>query len=103
MSNATSRPTTDHHQIRLWAYSYNAMPAELLPDHVNCVPTQLHFFLPGDHSHQPRLRIIGWEDFFAAFEAHGLSFAYEILPDGRPGKHFELLQIEDRSPTGSMR
>ncbi|ADW68471.1 hypothetical protein [Granulicella tundricola] len=102
MNSSTSRPTTDHNQIRLWASSQNAMPAELLPGHVDSVPTQLHFFIPGNQSHEPRLRIIGWEDFFAAFEAHGLAFVYEILPGGKPGRRFELLQIEDKSPAAQQ-
>ena len=98
MRCTTSKPTRDPGQIRLWAASQNAMPAELLPGLLDSEPSQLHFFIPGISSHQPRLRIIGWEDFFAAFEAHGLTFVYEIHPDGRPGKHFELLQAEGKSP-----
>ncbi len=94
MASLTSRPTSDPHQIRLWAAAQNAMPAELLPGSVDAEPAQLHFFIPGDSTNQPRLRIIGWEDFFAMFKAHGLSFVYEILPDGRPGRRFELLQIQ---------
>jgi hypothetical protein len=98
MTESVSKPTTDRNHIRLWASSQNAMPAEVLPAHVNSAPTQLHFFIPGDESQQPRLRIIGWDDFFAAFEAHGLCFAHEILPDGNPGKRFEILQIDENSP-----
>jgi hypothetical protein len=103
MSSNTSMPTSDPAQIRLWAASQHASPAELLPGHVDSVPCTLHFFIPGDSSHQPRLRLIGWDDFFAAFEAHGLSFVYEILPDGRPGKRFEILQIEDKAPGAAVR
>ena len=98
MNLASSKPTQDQSQIRLWAASQHAMPAELMPGLVDSEPAQLHFFVPGDSNHQPRLRIIGWDDFFAAFEAHGLSFVYEIQPDGRPGRRFELLQVEGQSP-----
>ncbi len=94
----SSRPTTDQHQIRLWAASQHAMPAEILPGLVDAEPAQLHFFIPGDSSHEPRLRMLGWEDFFAMFAAQGLTFVHEILSDGRPGRHFELLQVEDATP-----
>ncbi len=95
MTQRTSFPTSDPDQIRLWAASQKAMPAELLPGIVDAEPTQLHFFIPGDSTHQPRLRIVDWDHFLAAFRAYGLSFVYEILPDGRPGKRFEILQVED--------
>ena len=100
-ASRTSRPTRDREQIRLWAAFQKAKPAEVLPGHIDAEPSQLDFLLPGEPTLQPRLRIIDWDHFFAAFEAHGLTFVYEILPDGRPGKRFELLQVEELAPNAT--
>jgi hypothetical protein len=96
---AMSSPTTNPNEIRCWASANKAMPAEMLPGHVDAEPTQLDFFIPGQTGLQRKLRIISWEHFFASFEAHGLSFTYELSPTGSPGPHFELLQSDARTPS----
>ena len=93
-----SRPTTNHNEIRCWASAHKAMPAEILPGRVDAEPAELAFFIPGQTGAQKKLRIISWEDFFANFEAHGLSFTHELLPNGGPGSRFELLQIDAKAP-----
>jgi hypothetical protein len=93
-----SHPTTNQNEIRCWASSQKAIPAEILPGLVDAVHTELAFFIPGQTGAQPKLRIIPWEHFFASFEAHGLAFTHELLPTGGPGPRFELLQIDAKAP-----
>ncbi len=87
-------PTTNHKEIRIWAESKSALPVEVLPQIVDSVPAVLRLMFPVQIEHCSEARPISWEEFFAKFDALGLTFVYD---DGATGYN-EILQIEEQSP-----
>ncbi len=89
-----SRPITDHDEIRQWAVSCKAVPAEVSPDqHDGKSPILQFMFLDGSLN-RPELTPISWEDFFAKFDLLGFALAYEDNRSEKPSKTYELRQIE---------
>ena len=86
-------PTTDPIEIKAWAKQNRAVPVEVLPSGVDASPAVLRIMLASQVSDRREVREIGWEDFFAKFDALGLAFVYDS-DDG----YNELLQQEERSP-----
>ena len=91
-------PTTDHNEIRHWAESQNAKPAEVIPYVFDSEPTVLRFMFGKVPAGQPELKAISWENFFAHIEAMGLTFVYEVDASDVPTGGYQLLQIEAKSP-----
>ncbi len=91
---ATAKPTTDHDEIRSWAGRHNAVPCEVLPHIVDGEPALLCFLFEAQARDRSDIRLIPWEDFFAKFDALGLSFVYD---EAIPGSN-EIVQIEEKSP-----
>lgn len=87
-------PTTYHKEIRFWAEARSAVPVEVLPQVVDSVPTVLRLMVKAQIADHPDVRPLSWEEFFAKFDALGLTFVYD---DGATGYN-EILQIEERSP-----
>ncbi len=87
-------PTTDHGVIRHWAEANQALPVEVLPSHVDSLPTVLHVMLPAMVRDRPDVRVMTWEEFFVKFDLMGLTFVYDEDSTG----YNELLQVEERSP-----
>ena len=90
----STKPITDHEDIRRWAESQGAIPAEVLPHVLDSEPALLRFMLKGQAASKIDVRPISWEEFFAKFDQLGLCFAYN--PD-KPEQN-EILQIEEKSP-----
>ncbi len=90
---ATSKPITDPEEIRSWARRHNAVPCELLPHIVDGEPAVLCFMYETQARERNDVRLILWDDFFAKFDALGLSFVYD---EAVPGSN-EILQIEEKS------
>ena len=86
------RPTRDHDEIRQWAASRNAVPAERKPRTFDSEPAILTFLFEEKREAMEDVAEISWEHFFALFDLMGLSLVHD--DDGM----FELLQIEKRSP-----
>ena len=88
-----SEPTTDHTEIRHWAQKHNAVPVEVLPDHIDSEPATLRLVLTAQ-AKSPELKQISWDEFFIKFDELGLTFVYD---NGSTGYN-EILQVESRSP-----
>ena len=91
---AIAGPTTNQSEIRRWAKKFGAVPIERLPAGVDGEPALLDMMLKEQVPDRPNVRMISWDDFFAKFEALGLSFVYDDACCG----YNELLQREGHSP-----
>lgn len=87
-------PTTNHDEIRIWADAHKAVPTEVLPEHLNHLPSVLRLMFPQMAAERKDVRVITWEEFFLKFDLLGLTFVYEQDPGG----YNELLQMEEKSP-----
>jgi hypothetical protein len=86
-------PITDHEEIRRWAESRKAFPAEVFPRLFDSEPAVLRFvFGKPLVDEENGIRVITWENFFALFDLMGLSLVYDS------DHQYELLQIEAKSP-----
>ena len=87
-------PTTNHKEIRHWAESHSAAPAEILPLLVDSEPALLRVMLRAQIEDHANARALPWEEFFARFDALGLTFVYDDDSTG----YNEILQREEESP-----
>ena len=84
-------PTSEHAEIRRWAESQDAKPAQLNQYVFDSEPAVLHFVF-GDAAIDPNsLQLVSWEHFFATFDLLGLALVYDETP------WFEFLQVEVKS------
>jgi hypothetical protein len=89
-----TRRITDHAEIRRWAASCQAVPAEVSAgEQVSPFPALRFMFLDGSPN-QPQLIPISWEDFLAKFDSLGLVLLCEDDPAGLAGKEYELVRSE---------
>ena len=86
------KPITDHHAIRQWAESWQAVPAQRRPRKFDGEPAILTFLFGGKQELMEDVAEITWDHFFALFDLMGLAM---VLPGGNV---YELLQIEGKSP-----
>ncbi len=87
-----SRRISDHDEIRRWAASCQAVPAEVSAgEHA---PPILRFMFLDGSPNQPELTPIAWEDFLAKFDLLGLVLLCEDHRAGQPGKGYELVSSE---------
>lgn len=83
-------PTTDHEEIRRWANTVGAKPAEVSPNIFDGEPAILRFVF-GSVLAGAEFRVISWDNFFALFDAMGLALVYDESPQ------YQLLQVEEKS------
>jgi hypothetical protein len=83
---------TDHDEIRQWAASCQAVPAEASAGQQ--APAILRFMFLDGSPNQPELTPIAWEDFLAKFDLLGLVLLCEDYRAGQPGKAYELIRSE---------
>ena len=88
-----TRRITDHAEIRRWAASCRAVPAEISGKQETPFPALRFMFLDGS-ANQPQLTPIAWEDFLAKFDLLGLVLLCDDDPAGLPGKEYELVRSE---------
>ena len=82
-------PTRDHEEIRRWAATYNAVPAEVRQFKHDGEPSRLRFLFGHATTGTPELRPISWEDFFARFDLMELEIALYDAPE------FEIITQKD--------
>ncbi|WP_345495011.1 hypothetical protein [Nocardia callitridis] len=81
--------TTSHDVIRQWAQKRGAAPATMPGSEYNGRLEMLRFDFPGYGG--AGLRRVGWDEWFATFDAHQLRFLYqEDRADGRPSNFNRL-------------
>ena len=89
-----TRRITDHAEIRRWAASCQAVPAEISAGELASQLPALRFMFLDGSANQPQLTPIAWEDFLAKFDSLGLVLLCEDDPAGLPGKAYELVRSE---------
>ena len=73
-----SSRTRDHDEIRKWAESRGAVPAEVARTHKDGEPGIIRFEFPHAKNHNDEaLRQISWDDFFKKFDENGLELLYQ--------------------------
>lgn len=85
-ANQIVGPTSSHSEIRRWAESQNARPAELHQNVFDSEPARLHFVFGETSLPTDQLKMISWEQFFAVFDLLGLALVYDETPQ------FEFLE-----------
>jgi hypothetical protein len=89
-----SRRITNHDEIRTWAASCQAVPAEVSPGREDePLPIIRFMFLDGSPN-QPELTPISWEDFFSKFDRLGLVLLCEDNASGESVKAYDLQPSE---------
>jgi hypothetical protein len=90
----STRRITDHAEIRRWAASCQAVPAEVSTGEQDSQLPALRFMFLDGSANQPQLTPIAWEDFLAKFDSLGLVLLCEDDSAGLPGKEYELVRSE---------
>ena len=93
---AMHEPTTDHADIRFWAATHNAQPAEIRPLVFDGQATVLRFLFDDVPTDQAEIRPLSWDAFFALFDAMGLALVYEVDESGRTGQDHEFQQADTK-------
>ena len=94
---ALSKTTTDHEEIRRWAESRDAKPAEVASTHNDNEPGILRFQFPRSRNrNDANLREIGWDEFFQKFDESNLSLLYqEKTSTGKKSNFNKLVHPEN--------
>jgi len=71
-----TKVTTDHHEIRRWAEDRGGRPVRVKHDVLNpsASTVQIDFLFD---QYDDNLEEVSWEQFFEAFESHGLALVYQ--------------------------
>ncbi|HEV7666238.1 MAG TPA: hypothetical protein VGQ62_22075 [Chloroflexota bacterium] len=77
--------TIDHERIRTWVDERGGCPARVKGTERGDDPGLLRIDFPG-YSGEETLECITWDEWFRAFDNHGLSFLYEPEPQSRFNK-----------------
>lgn len=102
-----SRTTKDHDEIRKWAESRGAVPAEVARTEQKGETGILRFEFPKAPNHNDsKLKEISWDDFFEKFDENDLELVYqEKTADGQKSNFNKLVHPsndEHSSRTGSQ-
>jgi len=93
---ALSKTTTDHDEIRKWAESRGAKPAEVSSTAKGSATGILRFEFPNaPHHNDGKLQEISWDEFFKKFDQSDLELIYqEKTADGQPSNFNKLVHPE---------
>ena len=96
---ALSKTTKDHDEIRQWAESRGAVPAEVESTESKGGPGILRFMFPkAPHHNDGALKEIEWDDFFEKFDANGLELIYQdVTKEGAESNFNKLVYPENES------
>ena len=100
---ALSKTTTDHDEIKKWAESRGAKPAEVASTHKGNEPGIIRLEFPkAPHHNDSALSEISWEDFFKKFDDSDLEFVYqEKTADGEKSNFNKLVHPDHEEHTKS--
>lgn len=86
-----STTTTDHEEIRRWVEEHDGKPASVKGTEGSDDAGVLRIDFPGGAG-EDELEHIGWDDWFAKFDAEGLAFLYQQQKaDGSDSTFFKLV------------
>ncbi len=96
---ALSKTTQDHDEIRQWAESRGALPAEVASTETANQTGILRFEFPkATNANDSALKQISWDDFFEKFDQSGLALVYQdVTADGEKSNFNKLIYPEDES------
>jgi uncharacterized membrane protein YgcG len=91
-----SRTTKDHEEIRKWAESRGAVPAEVANTERGGEPGILRFEFPNaPNRNDSKLKEIPWDDFFEKFDENDLELVYqEKTAEGQKSNFNKLVHPE---------
>jgi hypothetical protein len=93
---ALSKTTRDHDEIRKWAETRGAVPAEVARTHSDDEPGILRFCFPkAVNKKNSNLREISWDDFFEKFDSSDLELVYQEKTAGGRRSNFNKLVHPD--------
>ena len=97
---ALSKTTQDHDEIRKWAESRGAKPAEVASTEKNGQTGILRLEFPKAKNHNDSaLKEISWDEFFEKFDASGLALVYqEVTKEGAESNFNKLVHPDDAAP-----
>jgi hypothetical protein len=92
-----SKSSRDHDEIRKWAESRGAVPAEVRGTEKGGEPGILRFEFPNaPNRNDGKLEEISWDDFFEKFDERGLELVYqEHTADGEQSNFNKLVCPEN--------
>lgn len=91
MSNASTKKTTDHNEIKQWVESRGGHPATVKSTQEKGEPGVLRIDFPG-YSGEDSLEEISWDAFFDKFEESKLAMIYqEELKSGDESRFCKLI------------
>lgn len=89
--SATTKVTTDHNEIREWVEGRGGQPAKLKSSSTaGDKPGVLRIDFPG-YAGEGTLETVGWDDWFAVFDARELAFLYQEKTEDGHDSHFNKL------------
>jgi hypothetical protein len=102
---ALSKTTRDHEEIRRWAESRGAVPAEVASTHKKDEPGILRFEFPkAPNRHDDNLREISWDEFFKKFDENNLELVYqEKTADGKISNFNKLVHPDEEEHSSRQR
>jgi hypothetical protein len=104
-SQASSKTTTDHDQIREWAEQRGGIPACVQgtgdSDDVGIIRIE---FPDAPNSRDQKLQEIDWDEFFEKFDDQGLALLYqETLASGETSNFYKIIKRETAKSAGAGR
>jgi len=100
-----SKTTQDHDEIRKWAETHGAQPAEVKSTHKKNEPGILRFCFPkAVNRNDENLQEISWDEFFEKFDESNLELVYqEKTAAGEKSNFNKLVHPESEEHSGSKR
>jgi hypothetical protein len=102
---ALSKTTQDHDEIRKWAESRGAVPADVASTESDDQTGILRFEFPkAKNANDSKLQEISWEDFFEKFDQSGLALVYQdVTADGEKSNFNKFVHPENAKTTKSAK
>ncbi len=100
---ALSKTTQDHDEIRQWAETRGAIPAEVASTETKGQTGILRLEFPkAKNANDSALKEISWDEFFEKFDANGLALVYqEQTAEGEQSNFNKLIYPEDTKAGGA--
>jgi hypothetical protein len=102
---ALSKTTQDHDEIRKWAESRGAVPADVASTESDDQTGILRFEFPkAKNANDSKLQEISWEDFFEKFDRSGLALVYQdVTADGKKSNFNKFVHPENAKDAGTSK
>ena len=101
---STSKTTKNHEEIRHWAQSRHAVPAEVEGTQKGGEPGILRFEFPRARNRKDeKLNEISWDEFFRKFDENNLELLYQDkTADGQQSNFNKLIHAESETHSEAL-